>query len=216
MAKSAAPLLLLVGGAALLMTGKKKKKKSTGEATSIYDDLPDDTGFDEEEPDLYIPPAPVQKPPSPSRPSGNPPNGDSYDGAYWGGNTEERLISIRQHFRDLGYNVEVGPWPMNNLGPKGTVEMENKDGSKGKLGGEDDEKSAVVLDFQGNYNQVSKLNKAEKVFSANMGGLNKDGLVGPYVLNGLRYAVGQINAGLSQGKKWQDLVQMAVLKGINS
>lgn len=210
--KSAAPLLLLAGGAALLMTGKKKKK-STGKTTPSYDDLPAD---DFPEPDPYIPPSAPPKPPTPSRPSGNPPRGDGYDGAYWGSTSEERLISIRQHFRDLGYNVEIGPWPMNKLGPKGTVELENKDGTKGKLGGDDDQANAVVEDFQGNWNQVSRLNKAEKIFAASMGGLNKDGLVGPYTLNGLRYAVEQINAGLSQGKKWQDLVQMAVLKGIKS
>ena len=104
---------------------------------------------------------------------------------------------------------------MNKLGPKGTLELENKDGTTGKLGGDDDIGNPIVKTFEKNYNQVSRLNKAEKVFSASMGGLNVDaGFVGPYVLNGLRYAVEQINAGLTQGKKWQDLVQMATLKGI--
>lgn len=212
MAKSAAPLLLLAGGAALLMTGKKKKK-SAGKTTPTYDDLPTgdlpDDGFPE-----YVPPAAKPKPASPSKPAGNPPGGDSYDADYWGSNTEERLISIRQHFKDLGYSIEVGPWPVNTLGPKGTFEMENKDGTMGKLGGEDDQKNAQVIEFQRNYNQVSKLNKAEKIFASNLGGLNKDGLVGPYVLNGLRYATEQIKGGLTQGKTWPALIQMATLKGI--
>jgi len=49
-----------------------------------------------------------------------------------------------------------------------------------------------------------------------MGGLDKDALVGPYTLNGLRFAVEQLKAGKTQGKLWDQLIQMAALKGINS
>src|SRR5690606_35327390 len=135
----------------------------------------------DDEPSPYTPPAPVPKPSSdPSRPSGNPPRGSEYDPDYWGSTEEERLISIRQHFADLGYPVEIGPYPMNLLGPKGTVEMQNIDGTMGKLGGKDDSKNAIVEKFQKDYNIISRLNKAEKVYSQSMGGLSVDGFVGPY------------------------------------
>lgn len=198
MAKSALPLILGAGAIALIATGKKKKKTKSS-------DVPD-------EPPPYIPdlpPAPKPKPDS-KRPSGNPPRGDSYDGNYWGSNSEERLASIRQHFVELGYQVEVGPWPMNELGPKGTVELKNKSGSMGKLGGDDDKPNATVARFQRDYNIVSRLNKAEKIYPQSMGGLADDGLVGPYTLNGLRFAVEE----LPGGKKWKDLLQQAALKGI--
>lgn len=204
--KSAMPLLLVAGGAALLLGGKKKKKKTTtggGEEPTPYQP-------EEEEIEPYIPPSPAPKPQTPSRPAGNPPGGDSYDGDYWGATGDERLISIRQHFVDLGYPVEVGPWPMNILGPKGNVELTNIDKTKGKLGGGDDVPNATVKKFQHEYNMVSRLNKAEKLYAQSMGGLDEDGYVGPYTLNGLRYAVDN----LPGGKTWNDLLLMATNKGI--
>jgi len=206
MAKSALPLVALAGGAALLMGKKKKKKKS-----SSSDSAPSYGDFPSVDPDPYIPPSPAPKPQAPSRPAGTPPNGDSYDADFWGSNTDERLTKIRQFFADLGYPVEVGPWPMNILGPLGTAEMQNKDGTTGKLGGGDDEPSAIVRQFQNDYNRVSRLNKAEKVYSQSMGGLDKDGLVGPYTLNALRYA----HDDKPGDKAWPDLIQMADLKGIS-
>jgi len=149
--KSALPLIALAGGAALLMSRKKKKKKAT--TTNGYEVLPDDNGFE-------LPPIADDKKPPPKktskRPSGNPPGGDSYDAAYWGDSTIARMTSIRQHFADLGYPVEVGPWPMNRIGPKGEFEVTNQDGTKGKLGGNDDEPSDVVRRFQNEYNAVSR------------------------------------------------------------
>jgi len=209
--KSAAPLLLLAGGAALLLGKKKKKSSSKADTGPTYDDLPsgdDTTPYD-------IPTKPAPKPSAPDRPSGSPPRGDQYDAGYWGSTPEERRTAIREHFKYLGYPVEVGPWPMNILGPKGSEEMENIDGTKGKLGGDDDKPNETVRLFQKNYNQVSRLNKAEKIFPAKMGGLDKDGLVGPYTLNGLRYAVEELKAGKGGGKTWKDLISMAELKGIN-
>lgn len=204
MAKSAMPVILLAGGAALLLGGKKKKNKKKS-------DLPGPDSFDEYDDGFVIPdPSPRPGAGSSKRPSGNPPRGDNYDGDYWGSTSEERLTTIRQYFKDLGYPVEVGPWPMNRLGPKGEVELENKDGSKGKLGGDDDEKSAVVERFQKEYNIVSRLNKAEKVYPQNLGGLATDGLFGPYTLNALRFAHDEKPG----DKAWPDLIQMASLKGI--
>ncbi len=214
MAKSAMPLLLVAAGAALLLGTKKKKRSTTSSGTT--DDTPYDLpAFDEEA--VYVPPDPAPKPRTPNVPAGNPPRGDSYDAGYWGSTSDERLSNIRSHFVQLGYNVEVGPWPMNVLGPKGDHELTNKDGTKGKLGGDDDQPNETVRDFQRNYNQVSRLNKAEKYFEpigqSTMGGLAKDALVGPYTLNGLRFAVEEIKAG--KGKPWPDLITQANLKGIN-
>lgn len=199
------PILLLAGGAALLLGGKKKKKTSDKPGGTGFDDLPK---FDDDTP--YTP-TPAPKPSGPSRPAGNPPLGDSYDADYWGSTSEERLTKIRQYFKSLGYAVEVSAHPMNILGPKGTVEMENIDGTMGKLGGDDDKKNAIVEQFQRDYNRVSRLNKAEKLYAQPMGGLSTDGLVGPYTLNGLRYA----HDGKPGDKAWPDLVKMADMKGIS-
>lgn len=207
MAKSAMPLFLALGAGALLL-GTKKKKSIEAEAPDSPYDLPGD-------PPIYVPPAPEPKAKPSDIPAGNPPRGDQYDGGYWGSTSDERLISIRTHFNYLGYPVEIGPWPMNILGPKGDFELTNKDGTMGKLGGDDDQPNEIVRDFQKNYNQVSRLNKMEKYFPISMGGLDKDALVGPYVLNGLRYAVEELKAGKAGGKSWSDLIQQAVLKGIN-
>lgn len=197
--KTALPLLLGVGAIALLAGGKKKKKKTgNGYQPSAADDVPS-----------YVPPpvTPRPQPGAKTKPSGNPPRGDKYDGPYWGADADARLTSIREHFKKIGYSVEVGAWPMNKLGPKGSVELKNKDGTVGKLGGEDDEPSATVLQFQKDYNAVSR----SKVFVAGMNGLSPDGLVGPYTLNGIRYVVQSL-----QSKTWPDLIQEATIKGYNA
>ncbi len=213
MAKSAMPLLLVAAGAALLLGTKKKKRSTTAAGTK--EDTPYDLPEIVEEEDIYIPPAPEPKERTPDIPAGNPPRGDTYDAGYWGSTSEERLENIRGHFVYLGYNVEIGPWPMNTLGPKGGFELTNKDGTKGKLGGDDDQPNETVRDFQKNYNQVSRLNQAEKYFPSSMGGMAKDALVGPYTLNGLRYSVEELKAGKAAPKNWNDLIAQAVLKGIN-
>lgn len=210
MAKSALPLLIGVGAIALIATSGKKKAAKKKED---FFEIPDNGGGD----DVYVPPKTEPKPkPADTRPSGSPPRGETYDGTYWhatpGG---PRLESIRNHFKELGYGVNVGPWPMNVMGPlkgeSGSTEYTNEDGTKGWSGGGDDQPSAIVKQFQADYNRVSKLNKAEKIYAQNMGGLDVDGLVGPLTLNALRYA----KEGLPGGKKWSDLLQMAALKGIS-
>lgn len=138
----------------------------------------------------------------------NPPRGDTYDGVYWNKSPgDPRLTSIRQHFANFGYPVNVGPWAMNVLGPLGSVEFKNEPGStpaKGRLGGEDDKKSAVVKNFQIDYNIVSKA----KLFTSGMGRVSEDGLMGPFTLNAMRYATEKIG-----GKHWPDVVKEAKGKG---
>jgi len=206
--------LILAGGAALLLMGGKKKKSTkkaptgngNGGGATPYEEIPPG-----EEPEPYTP-APAPKPKSdPSRPAGSPPRGNNYDGAYWGSTTKERLEGIRRHFAQLGYPVDVVPYPMNILGPKGTMEMQNYDGTAGKLGGDDDQPEPVVRELQHDYNRISRLNKAEKFTQSNMGGLDEDGAVGPYTLNGLRHAKEVEKA---SGKSWDDLLLMAKNKGI--
>jgi hypothetical protein len=204
MAKSAMPLLLGLGAAALLL-GTKKKKKSAPAPTPDF--IPDENYEDDALP--YIPDA-APAPKDSSKPSGNPPRGDTYDEAYWGASHNERLENIRKHFVFLGYPVDVIPYPMNILGPDGDISMPNYDNSIGKLGGGDDQPNSDVRAFQHDYNVVSRLNKAEKIYGQAMGGLYEDGLVGPFTLNGLRYA----KEGLPGGKKWSDLVALAHTKGI--
>jgi len=137
-----------------------------------------------------------------------PPRGETYDGPYWDPSPgKPRLTSIREHFANLAYPVEVGPWPMNELGPLGSGEFENAPGStipKGKLGGLDDKPNNVVMRFQIDYNIVSKA----KMFVSGMGTLSEDGLVGPYTLNALRYVTEKIG-----GKHWPDVVKEAKNKG---
>lgn len=209
--KSATPLVLGAGALALIMMGgKRKKKTSSSGSDGVYTPEYGGDGGDGAVP--YIPPTPQKKSDStPSRPSGNPPRGSDYDDSYWGSNLDEQLISIRQHFASLGYPVEIGPWPMNILGPKGSVELENIDGTKGKLGGGDDKPDSIVRKFQREYNLVSRLNKAEKIFSQSLGGLDEDGFVGPYVLNALRY----LKEAMPGGKTWPDLLLTAANKGIS-
>lgn len=206
MAKSAMPLLLGLGAAALLLSGKKKKSAAPAPAEPEY--IPEE----EDEVLPYDPaPAPAPAPKDSSKPSGNPPRGETYDDAYWGANRNDQLANIRKHIADLGYPVEVIPYPMNILGPEGSVSMINYDQTAGKLGGGDDLPSADVRTFQHDYNVVSRLNSAEKIFPMSMGGLYEDGLVGPYTLNALRY----VKEALPGGKKWSDLIAMANTKGIH-
>lgn len=158
------------------------------------------TGFCEGVPP---PPPPEDK----DRHPGNPPRGNTYDADYWGSNRKERLISIRKHFADLGYNVVVSAHPMNVLGPDGLdgTLMDNFPGSvpaQGRLGGNDDKPNQVVGDFQSDYNAVSYLNDEDNPQS--MGGVNIDDFVGPYTLNALRYAKENL-LGI-----WQDLVTDAL------
>jgi len=216
MARKGIGLLLAGAGALLLMGGKKKKKKKSSEGSS-FDDLPafDDTygGDDITDPSPKPTPKPepgkVPKSTDPSRPAGKPPRGDSYDDAYWGPNLEAQLLNIRQHFADLGYGVEIVPSPMNYMGPKGSASIENyPSGDPGKIGGGDDKPDETVRKFQKEYNIVSRLNKAEKLYPDNMGGLNTDGFVGPQTLNALRYANEKLP------KPWPDLLKQAELKGI--
>ncbi len=201
------PLLLGLGGAALLLGGKKKKKKTTD--TGGFDDVGTYTPDPDIEP--YIPPDPAPKPAAPDRPAGNPPGGAEYNPTYWGADTDARLISIRQHFADLGFQVEVSAHPMNILGPKGEFELENIDGTLGKLGGDDDKSNDIAKEFQRQYNMISRLNKAEKFVPESMGGLDKDGKVGPYTLNGLIEAKKVTTA---TAKRWSELVLQATNKGI--
>lgn len=192
--KSALPLLALAG-AAIVLSKKKKKKKTSGGGEDGYD------GFDF---DPVIPPPDVPPKKTSKRPSGNPPGGDSYDAEYWGSSTIERMTKIREYFATLGYDVEAGPWPMNKIGPKGTFEVKNKDGSMGKLGGNDDEPSDVVRQFQNDYNAVSRC----KEVAGLVGGLSPDGLVGYFTLNGLRTAHDKLGA-----KTWQDVLRTCATKG---
>lgn len=193
--KSALPLLALAGVGAVLMSKKKKKKKTTTGGGTDYGEFEMPVIPDSPEP----PPKKTSK-----RPSGNPPGGDSYDADYWGSNTIERMTKIRQYFADLGYSVEVGPWPMNKIGPKGTMEVKNQDGTIGRLGGNDDESNDTVRKFQNDYNAVSRC----KELSGVSGGLAPDGLVGYFSLNGLRAAHDSLGA-----KTWQDVLKTCANKG---
>jgi len=202
---NALPIILMGGAALLLMGGKKKKTGGGGGGIADFpDDIPDIVPND-----IPSPPIPQNKPMPYWKKAGSTSRGSNYDGAFWGATGEKRLEKIRQFFSNFGYPVEVGPWPMNVLGPAGAVELTNKPGSdpaKGKLGGDDDQPNATVKKFQEQYNAVSKA----RLFggSNKMGGLAPDGLVGPYVLNGLRFV--KENLG---GKLWTDVVAEAAKTG---
>jgi hypothetical protein len=195
--KSALPVLALAGAAALLMSKKKKKKTSSG-GDIAYDD--------------FVPDSPDPPPKKTSkRPSGNPPcvgerqeSGGCYDQMFWGDSTVSRITKIRQYFADLGYPVNVGPWPMNHMGPKGSVEVTNEDGSMGRIGGNDDRPSDIVRQFQNDYNAVSRCKEIPGVF----GGLAPDGLVGYYTLDALRAAHDSLGA-----KTWEDVLRTCATKG---
>lgn len=197
---NALPIILMGGAALLLMGGKKKKKAGSGFVADLPDVIPVD-----------IPPMPA----APNRPmpywkkAGSTSRGSTYNGEWWGSSGEKRLEKIRKFFSDFGYAVEVGPWPMNVLGPLGAVELTNKPGSdpeKGMLGGGDDVPSPTVERFQKEYNAVSQAHLFGG--SGKMGGLAPDGLVGPYVLNGLRFVKDNLG-----GKTWQDVVSTAAKTG---
>jgi hypothetical protein len=197
--KSALPLIALAGGVALLMSRKKKKKK----AVEDYADF-----------DLPIPDVPEPPPKKTSkRPAGNPPcvgprapegAPGCYEQMYWGENTLARMTKIRQYLSDLGYAIEVGPWPVNKIGPKGNFEVTNKDGSIGRLGGNDDESSDLLRGFQNDYNAVSRC----KELSGVTGGLAPDGLMGYFTLDGLRASKESLGA-----KTWQDVLKTCSGKG---
>lgn len=195
--KSALPILALAGFA-LVAASKKKKKKKTS-STDTFDDVYD---IDDLPPIADTTETPPKK--DSKRPSGNPPLGDSYDAEYWGDSTIARITKIRQYFADLGYPVEVGPWPMNKMGPKGSVDVTNEDGTMGKIGGNDDQSSNIVRAFQNDYNAVSRCKELAGV----SGGLAPDGLVGYFTLNGLRAAHDSLGA-----KSWQDVLKTCATKG---
>ncbi len=196
--KSALPLLAAAGFAAVLLSKKKKKKKTE------YEDLPD----------IPIPDVPEPPPKKTSkRPAGNPPckgppapagAPGCYEQMYWGDSTLARMTKIRQYFADLGYASKVGPWPMNWIGPKGSLEVENENGSIGRLGGNDDKSDATVRQFQNDYNAVSRC----KEISGITGGLAPDGLMGYFTLDALRAAKESLGA-----KTWQDVLRTCATKG---
>lgn len=204
MAKGAGPLLLL-GAGALLLAGSKKKPP------------PGPTEVDEGPATLPPPGPPAPKPPGAPKKDPPDPSGDpaGYDSNYWdaskGGVGRQ---GIRAAFKMLGYPVEVNDYPMNILGSKGIGDLIlNYDGSKGRLGGGDDKPSAVVKQFQSEYNSVSKLGTlGEKLpnqvtIPNDMGSLAEDGKVGPKTLNGLRYGTQLIPF-------WKEAVNMAKNKGL--
>ena len=204
MAKGTGMLALGVLGAVALVATKKKKKAPVPPPIDYETVIPKPA------------PAPNQK----TRPMGNPPNpaGGPYDQAYWdaskGGVGRK---GIRDHFNRYGYPVDINDFPLNDLGPLGIGDMiDNADGDKGKLGGGDDKESAVVRTFQRDYNAVSRLGKSGAVIAgvkvpSNMGGLDEDGLVGPYTLNGLKYI---LDSGMGEPGAWiNTFVKEASVKG---
>lgn len=207
MAKGAGPILLL-GAGALLIAGSKKKKKPVLEEP-----------IEPEVDPVVPPPPPTPAPKPPDVPAGDPPDpsGDpaGYDTSYW--NATEGGVGregIRAGFKLLGYPVEVNDYPMNILGPKGSGNLiPNFDGSAGRLGGNDDKASAVVKQFQKEYNSVSKLGvMGEKLpnqvpIPKDMGSLAVDGKVGAKTVNGLRYGTQLIPF-------WKEAVSMAKNKGL--
>jgi hypothetical protein len=198
-------MLALVGLGAVALLASKKKKKTTPEVVV---------------PETVIPKPPPKPKPDSTRPMGNPPNpaGGPYDQKYWdasrGGVGRE---GIRRHFNKYGYPVDINDFPMNELGPKGTgSDIANASGSTGKLGGADDKPSAAVRNFQRHYNAVSRLGKSGAVVTgvkvpSNMGGLDEDGLVGPFTLNGVKYV---LDSGMGEAGAWVNtFVKEAEVKG---
>jgi hypothetical protein len=195
--------IILMGGAALLLMGGKKKTRPK-EVIDLPDIIPDIVPVD-----IKPPVIPPNQPMPYWKRAGSTDRGSTYEGAWWGATGEKRLEKIRQFFSNFGYPVEVGPWPMNVLGPAGEVELTNKPGSvpeMGKLGGGDDQENPIVEKFQKEYNAVSKAHLFGG--SKKMGGLAPDGLVGPYVLNGLRFVKENLGA-----KLWKDVVAEAAKTG---
>lgn len=205
MAKGTGMLALLGLGAVALIASKKKKTTTPVEPVI---------------PETVIPkPKPKPKPDA-TRPMGNPPNpaGGPYDQKFWdaskGGVGRE---GIRRHIMTLGYPVDVNDFPMNELGPKGIgADIENASGTSGKLGGADDQPSVAVRNFQRHYNAVSRLGKSGVVVMgvnvpSNMGGLDEDGLVGPFTLNGIKHI---FFSGMGEKGAWVNtFVKEAEVKG---
>lgn len=202
MAKGTGMLALAGLGAIALVASRKKKKAPVPPPVDDFIPKP--------------PPAPDQK----TRPLGNPPNpaGGPYDQAYWdaskGGVGRK---GIRDHLNRYGYPVEVNDFPLNELGPAGTGDLiPNASGSSGRLGGDDDKPSEAVRAFQRHYNAVSRLGKSGAIVSgikvpSNMGGLDEDGLVGPYTLNGIKYI---LDSGMGDPGQWVNtFVKEAEVKG---
>jgi len=119
---------------------------------------------------------PGTRPPPPSLQPVDPPNAGAPDGTY-DTTVFAAPSDIRAFFAAFGYIPEsnVDDTPMNGLGPDR------------KLGGGDDEPNADVLDFQEDYNLVSKVNEQTLIW----GTLDEDGLVGPHTLNALLHAKNQ-------------------------
>lgn len=137
-----------------------------------------------------------------NRPSGQPPGGDCnkpmqrYDSAFWdGGGKEVARAHIFEVFRSLGYQTPSGRDTMNDPGPNA------------QLGGEDDIPNEEVRRFQREYNAVSRW----KGFLDSMGGLDRDGFVGPCVLNGIKYILDNLG-----DRDWQSIVAAAKAAGFQA
>ena len=143
-----------------------------------------------------------------NRPPGQPPGGNCnkpaqvYDFAYWdaGGQTIARQ-RIFTHFKDLGYATPTDRDTMNALG------ADNALGSDPSIPGSADIPNEEVRRFQKEYNAVSRWGK----FLSGMGGLDRDGLVGPCTLNGIKYVDDNLD-----GRNWQDLVGEAKAAGFTA
>lgn len=140
--------------------------------------------------------------PPKNRPSGQPPGGDcqkptqKYDSAYWdAGGRELARARIFGHFQELGYQTPSGRDTMNDPGPNA------------QMGGEDDIPSEEVRRFQKEYNAVSRWGG----FLSGMGGLDRDGFVGPCVLNGMKYILDNLG-----DRSWQNLVAAAKADGFEA
>jgi hypothetical protein len=137
-----------------------------------------------------------------NRPPGQPPGGDcnkpsqTYDFAFWdaGGETVARQ-RIFDYFQTLGYQTPTNRNTMNALGPNA------------ELGGDDDVPNEEVRRFQKEYNAVSR----QGTFLSGMGGLDRDGLVGPCTLNGIKYVVDNLGE-----NDWQTLVDAADSAGFKA
>lgn len=137
-----------------------------------------------------------------NRPPGMPPGGNCnkpaqvYDFAYWdAGGQDIARQRIFTNFTDLGYQPPTDRDTMNALGPDAA------------LGGDDDLPNEEVRRFQKEYNAVSRWGK----FMSGMGGLDRDGFVGPCTLNGMRYVLQNLD-----GRNWQDLVKEAKAAGFTA
>jgi len=137
-----------------------------------------------------------------NRPPGQPPGGNchkpsqTYDSAYWdaGGEVIARQ-RIFDHFTELGYQTPAGRNTMNDLGPDGD------------LAGGDDIPNEEVRRFQKEYNAVSRWGG----FLSGMGGVDRDGMVGPCTVNGMKYILDNLG-----DRNWQSLVTAAKQDGFKA